>query len=151
MDPTPALKALPIAVVIGVTPLAIKLLGRLFPPSRGSAFDERDPLDRHNGWINAIAGLLCLGAFFLPFFLFWREFDRVGWPALGLMFGGAAILPNAWICLATLPFGLDRFHSYWRDSERKLGIGLLGIGFLYVPLALIGLASVIELSRSGVW
>jgi hypothetical protein len=151
VDLSSALKALPIAAAIGLTPLVIRLLGWLFPPTGGSAFETRHPLDRHNGWINAVGGLLCCGGLFLPLILFGKDFNRVGWPALGLGFGSAIILPCAWIGLATLPFGWQRFRSFLRYYERKYKIGLAGVVAIYVPLALVGVTSVIELFRTGVW
>jgi hypothetical protein len=150
MDLSPLLKALPIVVVIALTPRLMRLLGRLFPP-RASTVGPGHPLDRHNGWINGVAGVLCVGAFGLPLLLFGRDLNGLGWPALGLGFGAAVAVPFAWVALATLPFGTMRFHSFWREYEQKYRIGLPGLATTFGLMILFGAVSVFELFRRGVW
>ena len=87
----------------------------------------------------------------LPFLLFAKRTNTVGWPALGLAFGGSVVIPWLVICILTLPAGLSRYHEFWRYYEIHYGIGMTGIKVVYVPLAFIGAASVYELFRQGVW
>ncbi|MGF6228287.1 hypothetical protein QFZ27_002242 [Inquilinus ginsengisoli] len=150
MDLSSLFKALPIAAAIALAPLVLQLLKSLFPPRRRSSFGPVDPLDRHNGWINGVATVLCIGSFVLPFLLF-GNLDHVGRPALGLGFGAAAVIPSVWIALATLPFGNERFRTFWHDSVRRYGIGLPGMAIVFGPMFLLGAASVFELMRRGVW
>ncbi|MGK9237034.1 hypothetical protein KXS07_18290 [Inquilinus limosus] len=150
MDLSPLAKALPVVAAITLTPLLLRLLGRLFPPGRRSAFDGIGWMDDAGGsfgWIDGIGCLLFIAGLALPLLLLHERFNQIGWPALGLCAGAAVALPAAWICLATLPFGTARFRRYLRYSERKSGISSRGSLALFLPFAVFGVASLIELAR----
>src|SRR5215472_7022653 len=141
---------LPVAAAMTFTPVAIALLGKLFPPAE-LGVHEFAALRARNGWINGIACALCVICFFGPLVpLFtgdkaWvQRFYGVGWPALGLTFGAAVIIPCLWITIATAPFGLGRFHEFWRYYERKYRVGMAGVMAIYIPLGVIGAISAVK-------
>ena len=144
-------KTLPVFATIVLTPMVMRLWSRLSPPANLSGFEDFGALRRRNGWINLVFTFAMFCGFALPFFLFGRKLNSVGWPSLGLAFGGAVILPWSWICAATLPLGLSRYHEFWRYYELRYRIGMAGIAAVYLPLAFIGVASVFELFRRDTW
>lgn len=151
MELSAVLRALPIFAAIALTPLVMRGLGKLFSPAQPDEFEDFRELQARNGWINAVACWLCVGGVFLPFVLFGRRLKDVGWPALGLAFGAAVVLPCLWVCIATVPRGLARYREFWRFYELRYHIGITGITVIYVPIAILGMASVLELIRRGIW
>jgi hypothetical protein len=150
MDSSSALRALPILAAVALTPLLIRLWGWLSPPRECAGVDLHE-LRAKNGWINILFTLLMIGSFGLPFLLFGTRLNNIGLPAIGLAFGGAVVIPWIFVCVITLPFGFARYHEFWLYYEQRYRIGLMGIVVVYVPLALVGAASIIELVRRGIW
>jgi hypothetical protein len=149
--PTTALRALPAFAAVAFTPVAVALWSKLFPPSKLGVLENLGELHLRNSWIDAVACFVCGAGFVLPIVLFWSEIDSVGWPSIGLAFGAGIVLPCIWICIATLPFGLSRYRGFWRFYEQRYRIGMTGIMIIYVPFALLGLVSALELVRRGIW
>lgn len=150
MDFSPLTKALPIIAAMALTPLLLRFLGRLFPPRRRSSFGGLHGTDdpgRFYDWIDAIGGLLVVAGLALPLLLLFERFNQIGWPALGLCAGAAVALPAAWICIATLPFGIANFRSYVRYSEGKSGISFRGLLTIFLLFGVFGVVSLIELAR----
>lgn len=124
-------------------PLGMRLLAELFPPRPHRLFPSLESLRARNGWINAIACILFVGGFFLPFLLLRDQVNEIGWPVIGLGFGGAVVVAYAWICLATLPFGLWRYQEFWRYEQLHNGVGAAGLYVIFVPPAAFGILSAI--------
>jgi hypothetical protein len=131
-----------------LTPLAMKMWGKLSPPNELSEFDELLPgeLKRRNGWIDRISTLLCLIGICTPLWLYARGISKHNpWP-LGLGFGLMVILPSLFVLSVTLPQGLRRLKEFGRFYELKYGIGIRGVLVVYVPLAVFGVLSGVELA-----
>ncbi len=114
MDPSPLLKVLPIVGAMFLTPVLMRLYRRVFPVAKSP--DSKDDVDlrARYGLVYVVAWVLSASSLALPFVLFGREINSVGWPTIGIAWGGLAINPSIWIFLATLPFGLSRFQEFWR-------------------------------------
>ena len=135
-----------IAAAIG-TPLIMKLWGRWSPPTRASEFDSvsKEELRRRNNWIDNVACSLALIGIFSPLLLYANGMsNRNPWP-VGLGFGLMVILPVAFVSMFTLPQGFVRFREFWRFYELKYGIGVRGITYVFVPIAVLGIASIYKL------
>jgi hypothetical protein len=151
MEFWPAVIKLVGGILTGILPpLLIQLLGALSPPVAHRLFPNLSRLRARNGWINAVACMLCLAGFISPLLLFAQDRDA-GWPAVGLGFGAAVVFPYLWICLTTLPFGLWRYQEFWRFYQLYYGIGIGGIIAIYVPCAAFGAVSLIVLIGRGDW
>lgn len=115
--------------------------------TRGPEFAvELRARNRWIDWLSVLSGLLGLIS---PFALFGKDINTVGWPALGIEFGGLAFFPLIFICLVTLPFGLQRHMEFWFYYEIRHG-GLSRAWVCLAPCLVIGLASVIALA-ARVW
>jgi hypothetical protein len=106
--------------------LLVKWWARLTPPASESEFDRLDfeALRARNGLAPATFWLLALG------------------------FGLMVLLPVAYVAAVTLPHGAQRFREYWRFYELKWGIGLSGIRWVYIPIAILGLVSFVMVVRT---
>jgi len=69
------------------------------------------------------------------------------WP-LGLGLGLMVILPTLFILMVTLPQGSVRVREFMRFYETKWGIGIRGLRWIYVPIAMLGLVSLTMLMVS---
>jgi MFS family permease len=109
------------------------------------SFEE---LTKRNRLLNGIACAFCLAGIFTPLPLFKYLPEVVhGW-LVGLGFGLMIILPVLFISLVTLPKGLPRFHEFWRFYELHYKIGLKGIMVVYVPIMILGLVSIYEITKN---
>jgi hypothetical protein len=136
------------AAALILTPLVVKAWSKLAPPNEVSEFDELLPgeLKRRNGWIDAISTLLCLIGICSPIWFYMRGVSNHNlWP-VGLGFGLMVILPSLFVLGVTLPQGLRRLREFGRFYEMKYGIGIRGVLIVYVPLAILGVVSGVELA-----
>lgn len=108
-------------------------------------------LSARNRWIYVISSLLGVIGFLVPFGLFGRNMNDVGWPAVGLAFGSAAVLSWGWVAVVTLPFGFSRYREFLVYYKERHGTGLIVTTVLCCAFVLFGLASVFELKRRGMW
>jgi hypothetical protein len=128
-----------------LTPLLVRLWSRLTPPASTSDFDHLDfeMLRKRNGGKDNLATLLSLVGICLPLVaIYFRLLPATFW-LVGLGFGLMVLLPVTYIAAVTLPDGIQRFHEFWRFYELKWGIGLRGIRLIYIPIAVLGLVSLI--------
>ena len=142
-----------ISVVASVvlTPLLVRLWSRLTPPANTSDFDHLgfDMLRKRNGGKDNVASLLSIVGICLPIVaIYFRLLPETFW-LVGLGFGLMILLPVAYIAAVTLPDGTQRFHEFWRFYELKWGIGLRGIRLLYIPIAVLGLVSLVMVIQSA--
>ena len=129
-----------------LTPLAITLWSRAYPPAHLGATKSKENLRKRNGWIDSIATIFMFVGWCMPFVLFGRSFNSVGMWAIGLMFGLMVSLHFLWVCIATIPFGgIVRFREFWRYYELKWGIAMKGIRAVYIPISLLGFISVLKI------
>ena len=134
-------QTLPMAAAALLTPIVIYLWGRAFPPSPASLGERLEALKARNGWVDGVATLFMFAGLAAPFVYFGRDVNSVGLPIVGLMFGLMVIFHFLWVCIATLPFGVERFREFWRFYELRWGIGVKGIQFVYIPIAMLGVIS----------
>lgn len=147
-DLTMLLRAAPIIAALFAAPWLMRHLRRWSPPPLPDDGESAVELRRRNGWIDGIGILLFFGGFYLPLGLLLTD------PALkdssllvvGLAFGAAAILPNLWFGLATLPFGIDRYQEFWRFFQQRYTVGRGVILGFYLTSAAIGVVSAALLS-----
>jgi hypothetical protein len=144
--PDPSL-SVAVSVAVGglLTPLIVRWWSRAAPPAETSEFDSLglDGLRERNNRIDVIASILSfcglLTAF--PFYIGPAKWNS-GWP-LGMGFGFMVIFPVIYIWLATRHGGVSRWHEFWRFYELKWGIGLRGLRWFYVPVAGLGIVSLV--------
>jgi hypothetical protein len=134
-------QSLSIAAATLLTPVVVYLWGRAFPPSASNPGERAEDLKARNGWIDGVATFFMFAGLAAPIIFFWRDLNAVGAPVIGLMFGLMVIFHFVWVCLATLPFGVQRFREFWRFYELRWGIGVRGIQFVYIPIAMLGVIS----------
>jgi hypothetical protein len=141
-----ALRGLPVAASIALTPLIMRGWAKLAP--RRSVDDPltRENLHRRFSWIDRVAQALFFVGLASPWPLFNAipRHDPAGLWLIGLMFGMAVLIPCLWIALATLPFGLRRFHEFWLFYELRWGVGVKGLLPIYVPLSVLGIVSAVQ-------
>jgi hypothetical protein len=136
------------AVAIALTPAVARLWGQLAPPEAMSEFDRMPPdqLKRRNNWIDMISTILCLTGVCAPLLLYMQGVSKHNpWP-VGLAFGLMVILPMSFVLSATLPRGMSRLREFARFYELKYRIRIKGLLFVYVPFAILGVVSAIELA-----
>ena len=142
--PDPTLSAIISGLVGGLlTPLIVRWWSRAAPPAETSAFDSlgMDVLRARNNRIDIVGTVLSFCGLLTAFpFYFGSGKSNSGWP-LGMGFGMMVIFPVTFFWLATRHGGLARWHEFWRFYELKWGIGLRGLRWLYVPIALLGIVS----------
>lgn len=134
-----------------LTPLLMKLWGRLSPPADTSEFDHLDfeALRGRNGRTDNIATALSLIGICVPLVaLHFRLVPESFW-LVGLGFGLMVLLPIGYVAAVTLPHGIQRFHEFWRFYELKWGVGLPGIRLLYIPIAILGLISLVMVIQNA--
>jgi len=134
-------QTLPIAGATALTPVVVYLWGKAFPPDPFRLGERPEYLKARNGWIDAVATCFMFAGLVTPMVLFGRHLNSIGAPVIGLFFGLMVIFHFLWICVATLPFGIDRFREFWRFYELRWGIGTRGIQFVYIPIAMLGIIS----------
>jgi hypothetical protein len=133
------------AAVVALVPIIIGILARFSPPPEIAEGETFESLKERNGLISNIAQAFSFLGLAFPLVLFRRGINDIGWPALGLGFGLMAVLPIVWICIATLPLGIQRFKEFWRFTEIHQKLGLGAVLMIYSPLAIVGLVSVVIL------
>ena len=134
---------------VTLTPLIMMLWGKLSPPKELSNWEPSfEELTKRNRLFNGIACVLCLVGICLPLFLFNQVPEQVhGW-LVGLGFGLMVMLPVLFISLVTLPKGLARFYEFWRFYELHYKIGLKGIMVVYIPIMILGVVSIYEITKN---
>jgi hypothetical protein len=141
----------PLSVVISglvgglLTPLIVRWWSRAAPPAETSEFDSlgMDVLRARNNRIDVIGTVLSFCGLLTAFpFYFGPVKSNSGWP-LGMGFGLMVILPVTYFWVATRHGGISRWHEFWRFYELKWGVGLRGLQWLYVPIAGLGIVSMI--------
>ena len=105
-----------------------------FPSSENQSAPDYQTLRARNAWINGVAQVLFVAAFGVTL---WR-LPRMGLVALGIACGMAVAVPFVWVCLATLPFGLDRYREFWRFHQLHYEMGTMGAVALALPFAAAG-------------
>lgn len=132
-----------------LTPVLMTLWGKMSPVKELSAWEPSfDTLKRRNNIIDGVACVLCLIGIGVPLPLMQYIPEGTHMWAVGLGFGLMIILPVLFVTLVTLPFGIGRFLEFWRFYELKYKIGIRGIMVLYIPLMVLGVVSVYEISES---
>jgi len=137
------------AAVVVLVPVVVSVLALFSPPPSLEYGETLESLKRRNGSISNIAQALAFLGLVSPLVLFGQGINQVGWPALGLGFGLMVILPVLWICIATLPLGIQRFREFWRFTEIHQKCGLGATLAIYVPLAGWGFVSMVSLWSQG--
>lgn len=132
-----------------LTPLIMLLWGALSPVRQQTAWEPSfEQLSKRNWLINGIACAFSLAGIFTPLPLLSHFPESVhGW-LVGLGFGLMVILPVLFISLVTLPYGLARFYEFWRFYELKYKIGIKGIMVVYIPIMVLGVVSIHEISKN---
>lgn len=148
---------IPFGVVISglvgslLTPLVMRWWGRAAPPAKTSEFDSlgMDVLKKRNNRIDAIGSVLCFCGLLTAFpFYFGPSRSNSGWP-IGMGFGFMVIFPVVWVWLATRSGGVARWHEFWRFYELKWGVGFRGLRWVFVPLAALGIVSLVMVLAGG--
>lgn len=134
-----------------LTPLLVNWWSRLSPPASQSEFDHLDPeiLRARNGWMDHIATVLSIAGICVPLIVIYFKLAEATFWLLALGFGLMVLLPFAFVCAVTLPHGAQRFREYWRFYELQWGVGLNGIRWLYIPVALLGLVGFVMVIRGA--
>jgi hypothetical protein len=109
-----------------------------FPSPANRSSPDYPMLRARNGWINGVALLLLIAGFGLALLLLPEDAVGVRWLALGAVCGVAVAVSFAWVCLATLPFGLGRYREFWRFHQLHYEVGTMGTALLASLLAGIG-------------
>ncbi|CAA0117798.1 Uncharacterised protein [BD1-7 clade bacterium] len=124
------------------------LWGRLCPVREISdselSFEE---LVKRNQLLNGIGCGLCFAGISIPLALFDHVPEKVHWWLVSLGFGFMVILPFLFISLVTLSKGLARFYEFWRFYELHYKIGIKGIMAVYIPLMMLGLLSIYQITK----
>jgi hypothetical protein len=118
-----------------------KLL-RLVPPKRSSKFDNR-PLSEMRARNNRIdnVGTLIIGGGYVILSIWIINFWKHDLWQIGIVFGFPVALTLAFVCVVTLPMGVDRFREFWRFHELKHKTRLALLMSLYLIFAVIGVVS----------
>jgi MFS family permease len=133
------------AAVVVLVPAVISVLAIFSPPPSPDFGETFESLKQRNGLISNIAQAVAFAGLVSPLVLFKQGINQVGWPALGLGFGLMVVLPVIWVCVITLPAGLQRFREFWRFTEIHQKCGLGASLVIYLPLSLVGFLSVVRL------
>jgi len=130
-----------------LTPLIMALWSKMAPPAESSAFDHIDPDDLHdrNNGIDVVCQVLSVTGIFVPLGLMAVGVPPTFW-LVSLGFGLMVILPVSYITAVTYRGGIERFREFWRFYELKWKIGIRSIMWLYIPIAILGVASFIVLA-----
>jgi hypothetical protein len=136
-----------ISGVVGglLTPLIVHWWSRLCPPAESSEFDSMgmDELRARNNRIDNIGSVLSFVGLLTAFpFYFGPVKWESGWP-VGLGLGMMVIWPVTFFWLATRRGGIARWLEFWRFYEIKWGVGLRGLRWFFVPVALLGVVSLV--------
>jgi hypothetical protein len=109
-----------------------------FPSFEDRSAPDYPTLRERNVWILAVAQILFVAGFGLA--LLWLPEEGTGrrWLSIGLACGMAVAVPFAWVCLATLPFGLDRYREFWRFHQLHYELDTKGAVALAAPFAVLG-------------
>jgi len=138
------------AVVSGLvggllTPFIVRWWSRATPPAETSEFDSLgiETLRARNNRIDVVGQILSIGGLLTAFpFYFGPPASNSPWP-LGMGFGMMVIFPVTYFWFATRRGGLVRWYEFWRYYELKWGVGLRGLRWLYIPIAALGLVSLV--------
>jgi hypothetical protein len=144
-------RSIPFSVIVSglvgglLTPLIVHWWSRAAPPAETSEFDSlgMGVLRARNNRIDVIGTLLSFCGLLIAFpFYFGSEKSNSWWP-IGMGAGMMVIFPVTYFWVATRHGGIARWHEFWRFYELKWGIGLRGLRWLYVPLAGLGIVSLV--------
>ena len=138
------------AVVSGLvggllTPFIVRWWSRATPPAETSEFDSLgiETLRARNNRIDVVGQILSICGLLTAFpFYFGPLASNSPWP-LGMGFGMMVIFPVTYFWFATRRGGLVRWYEFWRYYELKWGVGLRGLRWLYIPIAALGLVSLV--------
>jgi hypothetical protein len=128
-----------------LTPFVVRWWSRSAPPAKTSEFDElgSERLRARNNRIDVIGTTLSFCGLLTAFpFYFGSAHSNSPWP-LGMGFGMMVIFPVTFFWLATRNGGIARWHEFWRFYELKWGVGLRGLRWVYVPIAALGIVSLV--------